>query len=116
MIIYVCHPFRAKDLDGIKDNINKAIEWGKRLHEQGFTPLVPHINSQVLFGFEGDNETVTEYDNDLLFACDIMAVCGSRISEGMKHEIELCEEWGIPHVRINNDVGEVINNMKPICE
>lgn len=99
--VYVAHPFRAGTTEGILKNIESACEYGRRLFKElGLIPIIPHTNSKGLFGLNGDNATVTDYDFYLLYLCDILAVCGERVSEGVQLEIDEASKYGIPMARV----------------
>lgn len=96
-LVYICHPYRAKDMKGVKENFRSVKRYAKQAHKLGFTPIVPHINSAHIFGMTGgDDHDITQYDFALLSVCDLMWVCGDDTSGGMKKEISYCHHHDIP--------------------
>jgi len=92
---YVCSPFRAETEEKILRNIGRAIQWGEWLRSYKKSPAIPHLASVSRYGLYGNNKKVTILDDMLLGACDVVYVFGKRISDGMRHEIELSQKLKI---------------------
>jgi len=99
--IYVAHPYRARTTLGVLLNIWRAIKFGRYLKKLNYCPIIPHINSWATIAFYGDDTKITEYDMELLKRCDALAVCGERVSAGMKKEVEFAEDNDMLIVYIN---------------
>lgn len=103
-LVYVAFPFRAPSRDLIERNILEAVEYGKHVLKHGMIPVVPHINSFAMFGFQGDDTDVVRFDDALLGSCDELWVCGDTISKGMYHEIEFATRSGIPIYYVKKEI------------
>ena len=94
-LVYICAPFRADTADKVHDNIAIAKKFARKAYDDGLIPIVPHVCSPAIFGFHTKDILVVEYDLELLKRCDLMWVCGDRISKGMQTEINFCKEKNI---------------------
>lgn len=92
-IVYICSPLRRS----YEKNIVKANLYSRFAYEQGCLPIAPH----VIFPQFLDDENMTErragmdMGLQLLDICSELWVFGTRISEGMKAEIEKAKMKGI---------------------
>lgn len=105
--LYICHSFRGKNDKEIEENINNACEYAKKYEKLGYTPIIPHILSLAIFGAHNDGDDdkkVVKYDMNLLSRCDVMIVCGNKISKGMEAEIEFCKN---SNIKIRYDEGSL---------
>lgn len=102
--VYICAPYRAANIDGVKENIDKAIKYARKIMVQGHIPMISHIFTDALWGKDTDHphidKEIVDFDLELLSRCDEMAVCGERISHGMQREIEWCKENKKPFYNI----------------
>ena len=95
-VVYVAYPYRADTEDECEKNVARAVEYARELSELGYVPYVPHLITVSLWGWdtrdEKLNREITKCDMEMLSRCDVLAVCGERISAGMRAEIEWCAE------------------------
>lgn len=82
-----------------KKNLARATEYSKVVVEEGHTPITPHLYFQTFIDDQVENERARgiEMGKQLLLKCDEVWVFEENgISEGMKAEIELASNVGIP--------------------
>ena len=97
--VYVCSPLSASSWDDIKKNMQKASEYASLVRmELGCRAIAPH---SFLPDYLDDNipverEAAIKIGLYLLEMSKAIVVCGDKITEGMKGEIEKAKEWGIP--------------------
>lgn len=95
-IVYICHPYRDKDINKIMENIQSSEEYARMVRAAGYYPIIPNSITPGLFGvIFNEEEVIVAYQHALMDTCSKMFVCGNRISAGMKVEIEYCEKNGI---------------------
>lgn len=95
-LAYIAAPYRADSFAEVLANVDLAKEYGKWAWEKGFIPLVPHVNSEVIFGIMASEDSViVDYDLRLLEVCDVLIIATERITKGMETEIEFCRQKGI---------------------
>ena len=112
VICYICHPFRGRDDKEIEKNINNTCEYAKKYEGLGYTPIIPHILSLAIFGAHNDgddDEKVVKYDMNLLSLCDVMIICGNKVSKGMEAEIKFCKNNSI---KIRYDKGNTREQIR----
>jgi hypothetical protein len=92
-LIYICSPYAGS----IEENVRFARAACRYAARQSCAPVAPHLLYPQFL-----NDTVPTERNAgiemglrLLTACDELWVCGSRISEGMKKEIDEAKRLGI---------------------
>ncbi len=93
-LLYIASPLRGD----VEQNIQNAMRYCEKAIEDGYIPLAPHVMYQGLFNDEIPEQRKTALDIGLrmLEKCGRMWVCGDRISEGMRGEMNLAKEKGIP--------------------
>ncbi|MBE6906107.1 MAG: DUF4406 domain-containing protein [Ruminococcaceae bacterium] len=93
-LLYIASPLRGD----VEQNIQNAMRYCEKAIEDGYIPLAPHVMYQGLFNDEIPEQRKTALDIGLqtLEKCSQMWVCGDRISEGMRGEINLAKLKGIP--------------------
>ena len=98
--IYVCSPY-AGDVDG---NIRNAYRYCRFVIENGKNPIASHLLYPQFLDDDSPEERKIglELGLDLLRVCDELWCFGSRISKGMKAEITMAEELGIPVRRFDD--------------
>lgn len=91
--VFICSPLRG-DIQG---NIEKARGYCREAIDAGHLPIAPHVYfTQFLDDLKPDERTLgLELGRKLLKICDEVWVYG-KPSEGMKAEIYLAHEIGIP--------------------
>lgn len=97
--VYICSPLHG-DMDG---NIYKAIQYCRAAAKMGVIPLAPHtIFTQYLDDdIPEQREEGLRMGRALLKRCDEIWICGNVVSQGMRAEIQLAKELGIPFRYLN---------------
>lgn len=101
MIVYICSPLRGDppytDYK-TKRNLLEAAEHCKNAAKAGHTPIAPHLyfNGFLNDRYPDQRRLGMKMGNELLRLCAEVWVFGKLISEGMKNEIALANEIGIP--------------------
>ena len=97
-VAYIAHPISG-DVDG---NIERVKEICRKIHMESIN-IVPMATYIVPLLYLDDNKPKERRlgieSNKMLFkrgGFDELWLCGDRISAGMKEEVELCIEFGIP--------------------
>ncbi len=98
MLVYVCSPLRASTETEMQYNMAKAREYMHIISQRyncraiaphGFLPM--YIDDNV----QAERELGLRFGLDLIRLCEKVYVCGDRISEGMRKEINLAQSLGI---------------------
>lgn len=98
-LVYVCSPLRANTEEGIKKNMLKAREYVSLISQHfNCRAIAPHSFLPIYLSdnIPEERKLGLKFGLDLIKICKKMYVCGDRISEGMKKEIELAIDLGIP--------------------
>lgn len=97
-LVYVCSPLRAYENNTQKKNIAAATRYSRYVYERGFTPVTPHIYFTLFMSDDLEKERTDAIimGQQLLRNCSELWVFGDYISEGMRSEIALAKQWGIP--------------------
>lgn len=92
--IYVCSPLRGN----IARNLTRAKKYAKKIIKEGHIPIVPHLFFASILDDRIPKQRTQglEMGLEMLKGCDSIRVYGEYISEGMKEEIKLAEQIGIP--------------------
>ena len=92
-IVYICSPLRRS----YEKNIVKANLYSRFAYEQGCLPIAPQVIFPQFLDDENKAERRAGMDMglQLLDICSELWVFGTRISEGMKTEIEMAKMKGI---------------------
>lgn len=103
-IVYIAHPISGN----VKENLKKIVEIGRKinLNEPDTIPFAHYyfdchcLNDDI----PAERDRGIKNDIELLKRgfIDEMRLYGNRISEGMKHEIELAHKLGIPVIDKTN--------------
>ena len=102
--VFICSPFhprgdtarqRAEDLRHNRHLAWLGCEYAVR---QGYLPMAPHLFFPAFLSEDvsEERETGIQFGLEWLNGCDELWIIGSRISEGMKREIAIAGELGIP--------------------
>lgn len=95
--IYICSPLGASTQFEIKENMNKAQDYSDRVkklcEKSGLGMVNVYAPHAVLPKFLNDNNyeernAALYVGKKILAACDTLIICGKKISEGMKSEID----------------------------
>ena len=96
---YICSPCRADTPEGVIRNMKAArvYMFYSYIYFQG-VPRAPHAYLPIMLNdnFEDEREIALHFGTRLLMDCDLMLVCGNRLSEGMYSEITAAIKNSIP--------------------
>ena len=87
---YVCSPFSADDKDGMLQNMRTARAYMfYAMKNLNMSARAPHAYLPMLIcdKLPGERALGLEFGVNLLTRCDVLLVCGNRISSGMRDEI-----------------------------
>ena len=97
--IYICAPCRGDTREEVNHNIGRAISFGKEAYREGFIPIIPHLLTFVFSpSIKSEDRKGRECATEILSKCDLMWVCTTGVSAGMRKEIEFCVKHHIPLV------------------
>lgn len=107
-IIFICSPYRGQTEGEQTRNIRLAREYCKLACSLGFIPFAPHL----LYPQFLDDSITYERDSGIncglyiLELCTELWICGTKITDGMKREIQFAKLCDIPikEVQIDLDV------------
>lgn len=104
-LVYICAPLRG----AVIDNIEFARQKAQEVFQSGDIPVCPHITlpSNADPACSVQDESAREMGLRLLESCQQVNVYGSTITEGMRAEIRLAQERGIPVVYEQEPVRQV---------
>ena len=96
--VYICSPYRGPEL---LKNYVEAKNWCRLAILAGQLPIATHVYLPPIIQDGGEEtpeqrETAMKIAMELVPVCDMLRVCGSRISEGMEQEIRRAEACGVP--------------------
>jgi len=92
-LIYVAGKYRADTKEGVEANIRHAERAAKRLWQEGWAVICPHLNTAH---FDGDEDVFLEGGLEILSRCDaIYMLNGWQDSEGATKEFDLADELGL---------------------
>ena len=95
-IVFIAHPFG----DDVKGNTKRAAEICKRVHTTEVLPVAPYLESIHYLNDRdpAERELGMALDREFFIRkmVDELWLCGPRISEGMREEIELSIKYNIP--------------------
>ena len=107
-VIFICSPYSGKtEMEQIR-NVALARKYCALACSLGFTPFAPHL----LYPQFLDNSVTDERDIrincglDILQLCSELWVCGTKVTDGMKREIQFAKLCDIPvkEVQIDLDI------------
>lgn len=97
--LYVCSPLSAPSWLEITENMNKARYYSMTVSQyHGCRAMAPHAWLPLLLDDNdpAERELALDFGLKLLETCDGLVVCGKRITNGMRGEIESAVKLGIP--------------------
>jgi len=100
-LIYVCSPLSAPTRAEMLANAAKAAAYMVRAeNEFGGRSVAPHAYLPYLLddSVPEQRKLALEFDQKLLGMCSLMVVFGAHVSPGMRSEIALAQNLGIPIV------------------
>ena len=91
--VYICAPLGGD----VENNLRKAVQYTEYALRCGTAPVVSHFYAECLDDNDPEDRRIgTKAGLALLERCDEMWVFGEKITPGMRAELELCAEQGIP--------------------
>ena len=113
-LVYICSPLSAPTQKEILSNMAKAMEYAKLVSESfQCRAIAPHSFLPLFLDDNIPEERAIglQFGLSVLEICKAMVVCGDRISNGMKGEIEKAKKLHIPVYTLierDNGVGIVL--------
>ena len=96
---YICSPLSAKTAEGIKENMRMANQYAQEISQllscraaavHGILPDLLDDNDPV------ERKLALDFGIKYLATCDMLVICGDRVSSGMTGEIKAAKVLGIP--------------------
>ncbi len=114
---FVCAPLRADTPEGIKKNIEVAKQYGAKLLNSGWCPLVTQMMLEPL-GADDHNPLIRQMamqmSRDMItFFRPVFFMCGNYMSKGMSEEWILAQALGLRIITIH-DLNEEIPKPQEI--
>ena len=106
---YICSPLSAPNPEGVQHNMELAkyyLMQMKRLHHCRTFASHAHLPLMLDDRIPEERETAMQIGALMLDLCEVLIICGSCISEGMRREIQTAFEKG-------KDVYWYDSKMKP---
>lgn len=99
--VYVCSPCRGN----VRKNIAAARGYCSYVISEGFIPIAPHVMFSGILEDDNPDERAAgmRMGKEMLRYCRELWIFGSRVSEGMRAEIELAKYLKIPVRRIDEE-------------
>ena len=102
--VFICSPFRPRNgtpedrLIDLHCNQEMACLVCRYAVSLGYMPMAPHLFFPQFLSESDENEREIgiRYGLEWLSQCDELWVIGPRITEGMRREIQVAEELGLP--------------------
>ncbi|MBC2723229.1 DUF4406 domain-containing protein [Desulfosporosinus sp.] len=93
-LIFVCSPYR----DDVEANTAKAIRYCYFAYNKKVVPYAPHLHNTQFLDEDDREERLAgiELGLEVMKRSDELWVFGSKLTEGMKVEIEAARRLGIP--------------------
>ena len=104
-IVYICSPYSGD----VERNTLAARRYSRHATELGYVALAPHLLLPQYISEETERELAISIGLHLLSLCQEIWVCGDRVSDGMKREIENARMAGIPVRYVKEDEVHVRN-------
>jgi hypothetical protein len=103
--VYICSPFRGN----VKRNTERAREYCRLAFERGFVPIAPHLYFPQFLDEDDKDERAAglRYGMEEMHRCVEIWIFGKRVTDGMKAEIELAADLGIPARYFDESAKEV---------
>lgn len=89
---YICSPLSAQSKAGIRENMLRARKYMEQIsHTYAYRTYAPHAYLPALLDDTCPEERALalSFGREILRICQIVIICGNRISAGMKMEIDL---------------------------
>ena len=105
--VYICSPFSDPDPDKQRDNMRRARLYMLYANEHmGYLARAPHAYLPMLVcdRIPAERAMALRFGLELLEMSDMLLVCGTELSKGMKGEISHAAELGIPIMTFDDDL------------
>jgi hypothetical protein len=98
-VVFVTGPYSAPTEDGVRQNIQRAVDTGRIVFSKGYYPVVPHLLVRPYYDPTDDSgdfgyEPLMKYTLALVPRCDMLLLYGH--SPGADREWRLAESLGKP--------------------
>ena len=92
--VFICSPYRGD----IEHNIKVARDAGRIAAKSGYVPVIPHLMYPQFLRDDLPDERILgiQLGAELLKASDMMWLIGTKITKGMKYELEIAKKMRIP--------------------
>ena len=92
--VFICSPYRGD----IEHNVKVARDVGRIAAKSGYVPVIPHLMYPQFLRDDLPDERILgiQLGAELLKASDMMWLIGSKITKGMKFELEIAKKMRIP--------------------
>mgnify|MGYP001571157283 FL=1 len=115
-LVYIAHPVAGN----VDENIRDVLRICKEVHTKETIPMAPYLVAvQYLNDHLNEERELGIVANIEHFKRKVMDetwVCGPRISEGMKEEIRLSTEYGIPikcyNPKLKSELDKLLQGMR----
>lgn len=105
--VYICSPFSDPDPDKQRDNMRRARLYMLYANEHmGYLARAPHAYLPMLVcdRIPAERAMALRFGLELLEMSDMLLVCGTELSKGMKGEISHATKLGIPIMTFDDDL------------
>ena len=92
--VFICSPYRGD----IEHNVKVAKDAGRIAAKTGYVPIIPHLVFPQFLNDDLPDERILgiKLGAELLKASDMMWLIGSKVTKGMKYELEIAKKMRIP--------------------
>ena len=96
--VYICSRYRADETRTVEENVQRALEACRKAALMGYAPYAPHLYLPRCLDDDKpeERELGLKIGQKFLKECDEVWLCDAVVSEGMRTELALAEELGIP--------------------
>ena len=103
--IFICSPLKGN----VEKNVRRAEAYCRFAFDSGFVPIAPHIYFPRFLNDADKDERAAgmRYGLETMWQCKQLWAFGSRITDGMRAEIELAKELKIPVRYFDEDMEEI---------
>lgn len=107
-VVFIAHPLRGDEEKNLK-NVERYIRFA--IAQKNIHPCCPWYAMVKALDDRNDRHRLRGLQANfaILARCDELWVCGPKITEGVKEEIEVAQTWRIPIVYVKGlEVGEYV--------
>lgn len=117
-LVYICSPLSAPTKEGIQKNMERAAHYARLVSGTfGCRTIAPHsfLPEYLDDNIPEEREAGLAFGLSVLRLSKAIIVCGSRISSGMRGEIEMAGELNIPaYALLEQEGGAMLAEIKEI--